>query len=179
MRIPVNRRSLTPRFVLKVIAGWLPLLCLACLPAFTLAQEVTGNSTIGPRTSHIFTLRIPPDPADPNDYGDTLPPGDAIYYQFGIFDTGATVVAINNVSLTGTDGTVYVSTANYLDLCGAGDTVLAALGTEILSRQSLQGSCQFAVLAASRQVETIGLSGEISKQFPPRFRSKQLNLATP
>jgi D-beta-D-heptose 7-phosphate kinase/D-beta-D-heptose 1-phosphate adenosyltransferase len=65
------------------------------------------------------------------------------------------------------------------DVCGAGDTVLAGLGTEMLSGQSLQGSCQFAALAASRQVETVGLSGEIAKQFTPRFRSRQPSLATP
>ena len=106
------------------------------LTTFVSAQEVSGTSTIGPRTSHIFTLRIPPDPSVPGDIGDTLPPGGEIFYQFGIFDTGSNTIGINNVSLTASDGTVYQSTANLLNLCGPGD---ADCGTPIGSPPRVPG----------------------------------------
>lgn len=100
--------------------GGLSALIVFCITSTSLAQEISGTDTIGPRSSHIFTLRIPPDPNDPNDFGDTLPPGSGIFYQYGIFDTGANTVAINNVSTS--DGmNTFISTANLLDLCGPGD----------------------------------------------------------
>jgi len=94
---------------------------LVSLAAWTVAaQEINGTSTIGPRASHIFTLRIPADPNDPNDFGDTLPPGPGIFYQYGIYDTGANTIGINNIP-TSDGNSVFQSTANFLDLCGPGD----------------------------------------------------------
>jgi hypothetical protein len=56
--------------------------------------------------SHIYTLRVPPGRCPhPNpaitgcvNTGDTLPVGGAIYYLFGVFDTGSTIVGIDNVA---------------------------------------------------------------------------------
>jgi len=121
MRLHTLHRSTFPQ--ISLARGFSVLVCLSFSwsTAWVSAQEVTGTSTIGPRTSHIFTLRIPPDPAVPGDFGDTLPPGSGIFYQFGIFDTGSNTIGINNVPLTASDGTVFQSTANVLDLCGPGD----------------------------------------------------------
>ena len=43
------------------------------------------------------------------------------------------------------------------DVCGAGDTVFAALGVALARGWSLGQACQFAVVAASQQVATIGI----------------------
>lgn len=116
--------------------GSLAFLFFASAATLAPAQEITGTSKIGPRSSHIFTLRIPPDLSVPSDLGDTLPPGNDIFFQFGIFDTGSRTVAINNVPLTATDGTVFQSTANFLDLCGPGD---ADCGTPTATQNFVPG----------------------------------------
>jgi D-beta-D-heptose 7-phosphate kinase/D-beta-D-heptose 1-phosphate adenosyltransferase len=43
-------------------------------------------------------------------------------------------------------------------VCGAGDTVLAAIGAAISRGQSLRGACGFASRAASQQIATLGIS---------------------
>jgi hypothetical protein len=57
-----------------------------------LCEEINGNSDQGPLACHIFTLRIPPP------IGDTLPPGDILYYVFSVFDTGSTAVLLNPIT---------------------------------------------------------------------------------
>jgi D-beta-D-heptose 7-phosphate kinase/D-beta-D-heptose 1-phosphate adenosyltransferase len=44
------------------------------------------------------------------------------------------------------------------DVCGAGDTVLAAIAAAMLRGKSLREACAFASLAASQQVATLGIS---------------------
>lgn len=44
------------------------------------------------------------------------------------------------------------------DICEAGDTVLASLGAEFLTKKSLRAACQPASIAACRQVAAIGVS---------------------
>ena len=44
------------------------------------------------------------------------------------------------------------------DVCGAGDTVLAAIGAGILSEPSIRRACGFAAIAAGRQVGQVGVS---------------------
>jgi hypothetical protein len=60
----------------------------ACTPAPTGIPANAGTGQFGPLARHIYTLRLP--------VGDTLPPGSAIFYVFSVFDTGSTVVVINN-----------------------------------------------------------------------------------
>lgn len=107
------------------------------------AQEITGTSTVGPRANHIFTLRIPSGACHPNPAfytpvttlnctmdADTLPVGSGIFYQFGVFDTGANTVALNNIPLLDDQGAVVLfSTADFLDLCAPGQSVDCAAPT--------------------------------------------------
>jgi D-beta-D-heptose 7-phosphate kinase/D-beta-D-heptose 1-phosphate adenosyltransferase len=44
------------------------------------------------------------------------------------------------------------------DVCGAGDTVLAAIGAVALGGESVRGGCRFAASAAARQVEKVAIS---------------------
>ncbi|MDP6722866.1 MAG: PfkB family carbohydrate kinase, partial [Pirellulaceae bacterium] len=44
------------------------------------------------------------------------------------------------------------------DVCGAGDTVLASLGTAILAGYSLREACGFALAAARQQIANVGIS---------------------
>jgi bifunctional ADP-heptose synthase (sugar kinase/adenylyltransferase) len=50
------------------------------------------------------------------------------------------------------------------DVCGAGDTVLAAIGASMLSGESLREACRYATVAAGRQVVALGITlmGEIT-----------------
>jgi bifunctional ADP-heptose synthase (sugar kinase/adenylyltransferase) len=43
------------------------------------------------------------------------------------------------------------------DVCGAGDTVLAALAVEIITGKSLRAACRAAMGAAGRQVRAVGV----------------------
>jgi D-beta-D-heptose 7-phosphate kinase/D-beta-D-heptose 1-phosphate adenosyltransferase len=43
------------------------------------------------------------------------------------------------------------------DVCGAGDTVFAAIGAAMVGGQSLCEACRFAAVAAGRQVESMGI----------------------
>jgi hypothetical protein len=88
---------------------------------------VTGASTKrrGPQAQHIYALKLPAGTCHPNtqdfptcyylDTGDTLPVGPDYTFLFGsVFDTGSTVVLVNNVT------TPYgFSDANTLNLCNA------------------------------------------------------------
>jgi D-beta-D-heptose 7-phosphate kinase/D-beta-D-heptose 1-phosphate adenosyltransferase len=47
------------------------------------------------------------------------------------------------------------------DVCGAGDTVLAALGAAVLDGGTLRESCRFAGIAAGRQVESVGMCKDL------------------
>jgi rfaE bifunctional protein kinase chain/domain len=57
-------------------------------------------------------------------------------------------------------GTWYLpaETTDVRDVCGAGDTVFAAVGVKMPNGHSLREACQFAVTAASQQVSHIGAS---------------------
>lgn len=44
------------------------------------------------------------------------------------------------------------------DVCGAGDTVLAAIGTAMFGGESVREACRFAAVAAGRQVAKLGIS---------------------
>jgi D-beta-D-heptose 7-phosphate kinase/D-beta-D-heptose 1-phosphate adenosyltransferase len=44
------------------------------------------------------------------------------------------------------------------DVCGAGDTVLAAIGAAMLQRESVRDACRFAAVAAGRQVTSVGVA---------------------
>ena len=67
---------------------------------------LSSTPRAGPQAWHIYTLRLPPgtcphpNPAfPPGDClidGDTLPAGNAIFYVFGVFDTGSSIVQISN-----------------------------------------------------------------------------------
>jgi hypothetical protein len=82
-----------------------------------------GSTRSGPRAVHIYTLRLPPYACHPSpayggvcagEFGDTLPVGaDALLYQFGVLDTGSTVVMIKNQPPDACD-------ARWLELCGPG-----------------------------------------------------------
>jgi len=65
---------------------------LVSTPAWA-GTPVVGTDSVGPLSTHIYTLRIPPP------VGDTLPPGiggpGSIFYLFAVFDTGADRVGIS------------------------------------------------------------------------------------
>ena len=44
------------------------------------------------------------------------------------------------------------------DVCGAGDTVLAAIGAAMLDGNCLRRACRFALVAAGNQVISVGIS---------------------
>ena len=46
------------------------------------------------------------------------------------------------------------------DVCGAGDTVLAAIGAAIVAGQSLWKACRYVSVVASRQVANLGISAK-------------------
>jgi hypothetical protein len=106
-----------PRLLVILLIA--PFWCIA-VPLPAAATIITGTSRIGPRSIHIYTLRLPPGechpafpPAQCEPGGDTLPVTLArIFYLFSIFDTGATKVLVNN-EVPGTE-----SDADILDLCG-------------------------------------------------------------
>jgi D-beta-D-heptose 7-phosphate kinase/D-beta-D-heptose 1-phosphate adenosyltransferase len=52
------------------------------------------------------------------------------------------------------------------DVCGAGDTVLAALGAVVLDGGTLREACRFARIAAGRQVASLGISSRIGLSLP-------------
>lgn len=51
---------------------------------------------------------------------------------------------------------------NARDVCGAGDTVMAALGGALACGSGLSQACELATTAASQQVATVGIT-------PPRY----------
>jgi D-beta-D-heptose 7-phosphate kinase/D-beta-D-heptose 1-phosphate adenosyltransferase len=64
------------------------------------------------------------------------------------------------------------------DVCGAGDTVLAAIGSAMLDGNCLRGACRLATMAGGRQVATLGVSavtpqcawddlGPVGENHPP------------
>jgi len=89
------------------------------IAANELAVPGAGTGRAGLLATHIYTLRIPPgqcphpNPAFPECFvtGDTLPVGPGIFYTFSVFDTGSSIVIINNEPLLFND-------ADLLDLCG-------------------------------------------------------------
>jgi Aspartyl protease/Thrombospondin type 3 repeat len=93
----------------------------------TFIAACSGMRPAGPLATHIYTLRIPagqchPNPAYPAGdcvaTGDTLPVGiNSILYLFGVFDTGSTVVMINNGAPAG-----ITPDTQLLGLCSPGAT---------------------------------------------------------
>lgn len=43
------------------------------------------------------------------------------------------------------------------DVCGAGDTVFAAIGAALVGGESVRDACRFASVAAGQQVEGLGI----------------------
>ena len=80
------------------------LLAQSCTPAPTGIPPNAGTGRNGPLAQHIYTLRIPNGECHPNPAfaglcragGDTLPVGDPIIYLFSVFDTGSTILVVNN-----------------------------------------------------------------------------------
>jgi Bacterial surface protein, Ig-like domain/K319L-like, PKD domain len=108
--------------------GLCSLLCFGAVsPVWSQTPSTTipgaGTEREGPLATHIYTLRLlsgncpHPNPSSPscisagNPPGDTLPVGSGIFYTFGVFDTGSTVVLINNEPAN-------INDADLLDLCG-------------------------------------------------------------
>jgi hypothetical protein len=81
----------------------------ACTPAPTGIPANAGNKPIGPLAMEVFALRLPT--------GDTLPPGPGALYAIGVFDTGSSVLVVNNVVMPVINGPQPVSDASYLALC--------------------------------------------------------------
>jgi hypothetical protein len=82
----------------------------------------TETVRYGPQAWQIYTLRLPPNQCHPNpafnpqcagEWGDTLPVGPDIYFVWGVFDTGSSIVMINNFG-SGDDS----SDSEILRLCG-------------------------------------------------------------
>src|SRR5262245_46108351 len=78
----------------------------ACTPAPTGIPANAGNKPTGPLAIQVFTLRLPANACHPNAAfgqnqcagasGDTLPPGPGGQFGIGVFDTGSTLVLVNN-----------------------------------------------------------------------------------
>ena len=122
--------------VLSAILSWV---ALASAWSQTPSATIPGAGTDrdGPLATHIYTLRLldancpHPNPSSPacisggTPSGDTLPVGPQIFYTFGVFDTGSSVMLINNEPASFND-------ADLLDLCGPlGNCVVPAIPTMI------------------------------------------------
>lgn len=75
------------------------------------------------------------------------------------------------------DGGVWYLPAEWTevrDVCGAGDTVLAALGAALLAGNSLRRACHAAVITAGQQIACVGIKSaaidlaDVSKSLPPQ-----------
>jgi len=78
----------------------------ACTPAPTGIPANAGNKPNGPLAIEVFALRLPANACHPNaafgqnqcagPTGDTLPPGPTGQFGIGVFDTGSSLVLVNN-----------------------------------------------------------------------------------
>lgn len=105
-------------FIIKITGSILSLAILIFLfiPAAARSEIINGCNLAGPRLYHPYTLRIP----EPT--GDTLPPGKNVLFLIGIFDTGSSLVVINNVPFAlrdqGRITKMFSSASDLLDMCG-------------------------------------------------------------
>src|SRR4051812_26966425 len=95
----------------------------ACTPAPTGIPANAGNKPNGPLAIEVFALRLPANACHPNaafgqnqcagPTGDTLPPGPTGQFGIGVFDTGSSLVLVNNAVA----GPPAVSDTTHLEVC--------------------------------------------------------------